>query len=77
MSEQQENATEFVMQKNGNYVEIWAVYQGEQIFHAAPPVTSAPKVVQAAVNTWLTRAWEKELTDLVSEDDESKGGLFR
>lgn len=73
----EDNPTEFVMRKDGNYVEIWAVVDGTQVFSASPPVTAADSVIQAAVKTWLTRAWEQELTDLIAEDDESKGGLFR
>lgn len=78
MSEKEtENVTEFVMRKNGNYVEISAVVNGTQVFWASPPVTSVGPAIKAAVKTWLTRAWENELTDLLAEDDESKSGLFR
>lgn len=70
---QDENPTEFVMRKEGSYVVMWAVVNGEEVFHASPPVTSAGEVIQAAVKTFITRGWEKEFNELLEDDDEHQG----
>jgi len=75
-NESEENPTEFVMKKEGSYILIWAVIDGEEVFHASPPVTAAGDVIQAAVKTFITRAWEQEFNDLL-EDDSGHEGWFR
>lgn len=73
----EENPTEFVMKKNGTHVEMWAVVNGVQVFQASPPATAAGEVIQAAVKTWITRAWEREFNEMLDDQDDSREGWFR
>jgi len=71
--ENPENATEFVLQKEGAYVQMWVVIDGQQVFHAAPHWRAVKGPVQAAIQTFLSRAFEAEMMDDVTPDDDSSG----
>lgn len=65
--EQHEQATELVMKKHGNVLHVWAIGDGEEVFHAAPTVTRSKGAVTAAVQTFLSRAWQQEFDELEQE----------
>lgn len=65
--EQHEQATELVMKKDGNVLHVWAIVDGEEVFHAAPTVTRSKGAVMAAVQTFLSRAWQQEFGELEQE----------
>lgn len=72
-----EDATELVMKKEGEYIHIWVVLEGEQIFHAAPHVQMAKMPVYGAIQTFLSRAFEHDLPKLKSDEEENSRGIFR
>lgn len=74
-AQQDENPTELVMKKDGDYILIWAVVDGHEIFHAQPPVTMAKGAVQAAVQTFMARGWEKEFNELLGNGDDDQNWL--
>lgn len=70
-TQDEEAPTELVMKKEGDYIMIWAVVDGHEIFHAQPPVTMAKGPVQAAVQTFMARGWEREFNEMLGNDDDS------
>lgn len=60
------------MQKDGEYVEIWAIVDGEQVFHAKPPAPYSWRVIGAAVRTWVRRAFP----DVLDNGSEPPQGGF-
>lgn len=69
-----ENPTELVMKKDGDNILVWAVIDGEQIFHAAPSAKFSKSAINAALRTWFGRAFG----DMISESDEheTSGGFM-
>lgn len=59
------------MEKEDEKIHIWAVVDGEQVFHAAPPAKVSRSSMTAAVHTFLSRAFEELPTD--DDEDESRG----
>jgi len=70
--EGQENPTELVMKKEDEFLHVWAVVDGEQVFHAAPHVQMAQAPIQAAIQTFISNAYQAEIEGLV-EPDTSEG----
>jgi hypothetical protein len=69
-----DDETEFVIKKSGSAMIVWAVVDGQQVFHAEPELGSADSVVKAGVETFVSRAFQAELADL-RNDDSSRGIL--
>lgn len=67
-----DDATELVMQKDGSHVEIWAVVNGHQVFHAEPHYQAVKGPVQAAIQTFLSRAYEEEIIEDTTKDDDKR-----
>lgn len=65
--EQEENPTELVVKKDGSSVHIWALIDGEEIFHAAPHVRASTRSVYAAIQTFFSRAFEDEIPQLQND----------
>ncbi|UXF50841.1 MAG: hypothetical protein HQRvContig01_56 [Haloquadratum phage sp.] len=73
MTADEENPTEFVARKDGDKILIWVVVDGHEVFHAAPPVQFAKQPIQAAVHTFLGRAWP----DVFRDENRGRDGLFK
>jgi hypothetical protein len=73
-NDDEEAPTELVMKKEAEYVHIWVVVDGEEVFHASPHVKMIKGPVQAAIQTFLSRAYQAEIEEL-SPSDDSKGFL--
>jgi len=71
--EPDENPTELVMKKDGEFLHVWGVVDGEEVYHAAPHVQMAQAPIQAAIQTFLSRAYQTEIEELVEQNADSKG----
>jgi hypothetical protein len=65
----EQEATELVMKKEGSVIHVWAYVDGVQVFQASPVVTKSKGAVSAAVQTFISRAWEEQFNDLLEDDD--------
>jgi len=70
----EEKPTEFVMKKDNEFLLIWAVIEGEEVYHASPHVQMAQAPIQAGIQTFISQAYQAELEDLV--DTEPDEGYF-
>jgi len=71
-----EEPTELVMKKGDDgIVYVWAVVNGDEIFHAAPHITMAKQAISGAIQTWFSQAFRKELDEIHDFGDSE--GIFR
>ncbi len=72
-----DDATELVMQKEGTSIRVWAVVDGEMVFDATPHIGMSMPAIKAAVQTFISRGWQRELeAEMDLNDAEDNGGLF-
>lgn len=71
--QEEENVTEFGMRKDGEQVMLWVMLDGQEVFYAEPHVKMCKGAIQAGVQTFLSRAFQKEIIDLATDDTDNKG----
>jgi len=62
------------MRKDGENIVIWAAVDGVQIFHAEPSIKMAKGPIDAAIKTWVGRAFGDVLR--ANSDEKDSGGFM-
>lgn len=72
----QDEPDHLTFKKDGDVVQIWAMVDGETVFHATPDVKRSTPVSKAAMRTFARRAWP-EIAEQMDNAEPENGGAFR